>query len=359
MKLVFVTQVLDRGDAVLGFVHRWVQGLAAHTSRLRVLALEVGDTTGLPAHVDWRVLGRRGRLARWFRYRAQLREALVRDGFDGLLTHMVPRYSLVAAGPAQRAGVPHFLWYTHAGVDQRLIKAERVVDGIFTASDESLRLDTPKKVVTGHGIDIEHFARGPAPATPPRLLSVGRLTPAKDPLTVLEALAVLVREGRDVHLDWAGGALARGDDTYGATVKGRADELGLAARVRWLGAVPYGEVPRLYHDATVFVSASRTGSVDKVVLEAMAAGRPVVTSNEAFPRLFAGLGELAPRLVAPPADPRALAARIAAWLDAGPAARAAAGQALAALVARDHAVDPLMARLVATMAASPPRGGAR
>ena len=30
MKLLFLTQVLDRSDAVLGFVSRWVRGLATH-----------------------------------------------------------------------------------------------------------------------------------------------------------------------------------------------------------------------------------------------------------------------------------------------------------------------------------------
>ena len=352
MRLLFVTQVLDRGDAVLGFVHRWVAGLARCTERVRVLALEVGDTSGLPANVDWRVIGRRGHIARWFRYRGFLHEALHRDGFDALLTHMVPRYSLVAAGPARRARVPHFLWYTHAGVDARLVKAERVVDGIFTASDESLRIPTAKRIVTGHGIDVAHFAAGAAePLVPPRLLCVGRLTPAKDPLTVLEALHQLVQEGRDVHLDWAGGALARGDDAYADEVRRRVEQLGIGSRVTWHGAVPYAEIPALYHRASVCVSASRTGSVDKVVLEALAAGRPVVTSNEAFPRVFQGLGPLAARLIAPPLDPAALAAAIGAWLDAPAAERAAVGAECAAWIAREHAVDPLMARLVARMAA--------
>ena len=30
MRLLFLTQVLDRGDAVLGFVPRWIEGFAKH-----------------------------------------------------------------------------------------------------------------------------------------------------------------------------------------------------------------------------------------------------------------------------------------------------------------------------------------
>ena len=36
------------------------------------------------------------------------------------------------------------------------------------------------------------------------------MTPAKDPLTVVEALGLLRQEGVEVELRWAGGALARG-----------------------------------------------------------------------------------------------------------------------------------------------------
>lgn len=356
MKLVFVTQVLDGGDAVLGFVTRWVSGLATRVERLRVIALEAGDLAGLPDNVDVRVLGRAGTITRYFRYRGFLREAFERDGFDTLLTHMVPRYSTLGDRPARRRGAGHFLWYTHKGVDGRLRRAVRVVDAVFTASAESMRVDTPNKVVTGHGIDVRHFAPSAEPPGPPRLLSVGRLTPAKDPLTVLDALARVRAAGHDARLDWAGGALASGDEAFGAAVRARLDELALQPFVSFHGAVPYRDVPALYAGASVFVSASRTGSVDKVVLEAMASGRPVVTCNESFPPIFAELGDEAAGLVFPHGDGAALGARVAALLEAGPAARTSLGARLRGIVERGHEVDALMGRLVAEMTAR--RGGA-
>ncbi len=220
MKLVFVTQVLDADDAVLGFVIRWIQGLAKHCEQVRVLALEVGSTEGLPDNVDYRVIGRKGRLRRWLRYRGQLNEAFGKDSFDTLLTHMVPRYSVVAAGPVQKHGVGHFLWYTHRGVDSRLKNAVKVVEKVFTAGAESMRIETDKKVVTGHGIDVQHFDPKDAnPVVPARLLSVGRLTPAKDPLTLLAAFSILVSRGHDVHLDWVGAGLAAGDEAFRRTVE--------------------------------------------------------------------------------------------------------------------------------------------
>ena len=353
MKLLFLTQVLDRQDAVLGFVHRWVAGLARHCERVRVVALAVGDVTELPENVDTRAIGRRGQVRRWLRYRSALREALGPDGFDTVLAHMVPRYTLLAAGQARAHGARQFLWYTHGGVDDRLQRAEREVEAIFTASPESLRLASPKKVVTGHGIDLEHFDdRGQVPALPPRLLAVGRLTPAKDPLTLIAAVGLLAERGLDIFLDLVGGELAQGDARYGQQVRDEIQRRDLGERVRLWGAVPYLDVPQRYRAATLLVSASRTGSVDKVVLEAMSCRRPVVTCNEAFPRLFAALGPDAARLSFPAGDSPALAERVQGLLAMAPAERCALGARLRELVRRDHEVEALMARLCRRMGES-------
>ena len=351
MNLVFVTQVLDRQDAVLGFVHRWVRGLALAAERVRVVALEVGDTAGLPDNVSWTEIGRRGAVLRYLRYRRALKGALGRGGFDGLLTHMVPRYSSLAAPYAR--DVPHYLWYTHKGVDQRLMRALEVVDGVFTASEESLRVDTPKKVVTGHGIDADHFDVGVARSEMRRvrLLSVGRLTPAKDPMTVIEALDTLRAGGRDVTLTWAGAALAPGDDEYGDMLNRAITGRNLSDAVTFVGDVAYPDVPSLYRDCDVFVNSSRTGSVDKVVLESMAARRSFVSCNESIPPLLASTLEPDDRSAYSfaPGDSGALAAAIARWADMATELRMAQAERLAQYVRDHHDVDRLMVRLVQHM----------
>lgn len=347
MRLIFITQVLDRQDAILGFVPRWVDAFAARVEAVRVIALSIGDVSGLPANVDVRVVGRKGTFWRYLRYRSFLREALVHQGFDTVLAHMIPRYSTVAASPARRAGARHFLWYTHGAVDERLRRAERVVEAIFTASEESMRLETPKKVVTGHGVDLEHFdSRGVRPLGRPRILSVGRMTPSKDPLTLIEALALLRAEGRDVELEIVGGGLAAGDDEYRDSVVRRIEALGMTADVRLQDAVPYPRIPNHYRAASIVVNSSFTGSVDKVVLEAMACERAVISCNDSFPRVIRSLGERAQLLTFPPRDAAALAQRLRPLLDMTADDRAALGRELREIVAREHEVDALIQRLV-------------
>jgi len=350
VKLLFLTQVLDRGDAVLGFVPRWIEGLARRCERVRVLALEVGDVTGLPSNVDVREIGRKGWIGRYLRNRRYLREALLEDGFDVVFAHMVPRYTLLSSGIARKANAREFLWYTHGAVDARLERAVKAVELVFTASEESLRIETPKKVVTGHGIDLEHFsARGAEPVRPIRLLEVGRLTPAKDPLTVIAAVGILVSRGFDVHLDLVGGGLVASDDAYSARVAEQIEVGGLAERVVLHGSVPYRDIVPYYQRATMVLSASRTGSIDKVVLEAMACARPVVTCNDSFPRLFRELGADGEKLLFEAGSAASLADRIEGILRLRQPERVALGERLRALVARDHEVDALMGRLVERM----------
>jgi glycosyltransferase involved in cell wall biosynthesis len=353
LKLLFLTQVVDAQDAVLGFVPRWIEGLARECERVRAVALDAGDVSTLPANVDVRVVGRKGAISRWLRYRAILSEALEKDGFDTVLAHMVPRYALLARRPARNAGAGLYLWYTHATVDARLRRAVRAVDKVFTASPESLRVDTEKRVVTGHGIDLAHFANdgvaSSAPVAPTRIVAVGRLTPRKDPLTAIEATAILVARGADVHLDLVGAGLTESDAGYLRTIE---DEIRLGAlesRVQRPGSVPYREVPAYYRRATLVVNTSLTGSLDKVVLEAMAMGRPVVTCNEAVLPLFAELGPDAELLGFEPGNAAQLAERIEALLALTQAERDALGARLRAIAARDHEVDALMRRLVAEM----------
>ena len=85
----------------------------------------------------------------------------------------------------------------------------------------------------------------------------------------------------------------------------RAARLGVRDRIEIRDAVPPGEVPRLYEDVILHVSASDTGSMDKTVLESLAAGCPVLTTNEAFSGLLDGAGRFLPD-----ATPEAFAAAI-------------------------------------------------
>lgn len=347
MRLLILTQVLDRDDAVLGFFHRWCELFASHVEQLVVVAQRVGRVE-LPGNVAVVSLGRErgaGKPAMLVRLWALLAGLRGARRPDAIWAHMVPKFVLYAAPVARARGIPLYLWYTHKGVDRALRMAVPLVRAVFTASEESFRLAGAegKRVVTGHGIDAALFAPGPGPRDLD-VLAVGRLAPSKAQHELLEALARLPTCPRTAI---AGDILLPQDEPYRDRLHEQARRFG--GRVEFLGAVPHPEMPALMRRASVLVSTSRTGSVDKVVLEAMAAGVLPLTCNEAFERLLGP--ELAGRLMFPQGDVPALAARLSALLSLPADERRALAGRLAAIVAEHHDVRRLVPAMVAAMEA--------
>jgi glycosyltransferase involved in cell wall biosynthesis len=109
------------------------------------------------------------------------------------------------------------------------------------------------------------------PADAPTFLAVGRLDPVKDHASLLRAFASTRLRSIDAHLVVAGDGALRNDLEHLATTCGVAD------RIRFLGT--RSDVPRLLAAADAFVLASRWEGNPLSVMEAMAAGRPVVATR--------------------------------------------------------------------------------
>jgi glycosyltransferase involved in cell wall biosynthesis len=121
-----------------------------------------------------------------------------------------------------------------------------------------------------NGVELEGGAAAPAPLVPlPRgavlALTVGGVEPRKGVGVLLEALAA---GDPALHLAVAG------DGPERPALQRRAAELGIAGRVHWLGH--RRDVPALLAAADLFVLASRNEGMAVAMLEAMAAGLPVV-----------------------------------------------------------------------------------
>ncbi len=307
MKLLIVTQKVDRKDDNIGSFHRWIEEFARDTDEVVVIANTVGDFD-LPKNVSLYSLGKeRGthRIIRWWRFLAFFSREYARA--DGVFFHMMPEF-VIAASPfliARRA--PSALWYVHKSVTFRLKLAERLVHYIFTASSFSFRLPSKKVIYTGHAIDTAFF-HPPAKNYSPggiHLLTVGRISPVKDIETIIRACAILKSTWDQAWLYTivGGPAMAR-DVKYFESLVSFVRSLGLESLVHFSGAVSYLETPEIYRTHDMFLSTSTTGSVDKAVLEAMASGLSVITANEAFKEMLPTRSFLELR------SPEALAERI-------------------------------------------------
>ncbi len=167
------------------------------------------------------------------------------------------------------------------------------------------------------GVDFERFRPLDRAAARSRLgfdrkdfilLSIGRLAPLKGQARIIEALA---RLSDDARLLLVGGDGP--EDREQQRLQQLAARLGVAARVVFTGSVPHGELPAYYAAADVYVQASHYESFGLVGLEALACGRPVVTSPVG---IMATLGERRqPGCLLTDGSPAALAAGIRALRD--------------------------------------------
>ena len=110
---------------------------------------------------------------------------------------------------------------------------------------------------------------------PVRLLCVATLTPRKGHLRLLAALSGV----RQVawQLVCVGGD--RGDQLYARRIRARRDRAGWRRRVRITGEVDPAALSRHYHEADLFVSASRLEGYGMALAEALMHGLPIVTTR--------------------------------------------------------------------------------
>lgn len=149
------------------------------------------------------------------------------------------------------------------------------------------RLDPARVVVTHNGVDAAFSPHGPSPEGPPYLLFVGALRSRKDPVTALEALARLPSDMRLVMIGPAKGESGRVHETI--------SRLHLEHRVDLLGHVSQDELSAYYRGAQCFVLPSLYEGFGLPVVEAMASGTPVVSTDvTAIPEVAEGAAILVP-----------------------------------------------------------------
>lgn len=157
-----------------------------------------------------------------------------------------------------------------------------------------------KLCVIPNGIDLERFTRRDAPSRNGRfrLIHVARLNdPVKDQSMLLRAARLVADVSPGFELDIVGDGPSR------AHLEALCDELNLRPHVKFLGF--RHDIDALLQQADLFVLSSVTEGLSISLLEAMAAGLPIVATD------VGGNSELVTRgvtgVLVPPRDPRLFA----------------------------------------------------
>jgi glycosyltransferase involved in cell wall biosynthesis len=245
----------------------------------------------------------------------------------------------------------------------RIVRAGRAADFVSTCTaangvilGEMVGRDV---LVYPHGVDLARFGTLVREPVPGRILSIGRLVPKKGFDVLLAALAILHARGVRFECRIVGSGPERDD------LDALALELGVDGLVSFGGARPQDRLLEEYASAEIFALApvvTANGDRDglpNVLLEAMAAGVPVVSS------FISGIPEVVnddvSGILVPAGDAAALAGALERLLtDEGERKRfAVAGAEAVAKRGLATAVRPLAERFLAQLAPTPVPDGFR
>ncbi len=236
-------------------------------------------------------------------------------GITHLHNHIAKSSGTVAMLAAEASGVPHsftlhgpdiFFAPKHWALGEKIARARFVACISDFARAQAMLFSDPahwhKLHVVHCGVDPARYAEAPA-APDDRLLFVGRLSAVKGVAVLLHALAQARETRPALTLDLIGDGEARG------ALEALARDLGLAEAVRFHGYQGQAEVARALRDTGVLVLPSFAEGVPVVLMEAMAAARPVIATR------VGGVSELVEDhrsgLLVPPGAQAPLAAAIA------------------------------------------------
>lgn len=202
--------------------------------------------------------------------------------YDVLHTHNAyPHFYGSLAG--RRAEIPAIIQTRHGRrfgetFNERLqfALASRIADCVVPVSDDTGTrckqvgwLSDEKVQRIWNGIDVDRF-QFTGPANSFSAITVSRLSPEKDLVTMLEAVRLVINKQPDFRLTIVG------DGPERTGLEQKSASLGLEQHVTFLGE--RNDIPTLLSQAGFYVSSSLTEGVSLTLLEAMSVGLPIVAT---------------------------------------------------------------------------------
>lgn len=269
MKLLIITQKVDRNDPVLGFFHRWIEEFAKNYEKVTVICLEEGEHH-LPENVEVLSLGKeKGKskaeyLSRFYRYIWQ-----ERNNYDAVFVHMNQEYVLLAGDIWRLMGKRVYMWRNHAKGSLLTRLAVILSNKVFYTSPQSYTAQFKKSVRMSVGIDTDFFKPDPnVTRIKNSVLFLGRISPVKKVLEFIDWV-----KSSDYTVTIAGPILAE-DKEYGEKVKAE-----LTEKMKYMGAVSQEEALKLYQSHEIYANFTPRGSMDKTIIEAAASGMKLEVRN--------------------------------------------------------------------------------
>ncbi len=341
MKLLILTQAIDKEDPILGFFHHWVEEFSKNFDQVLVICLYKGKYN-LPQNVRVISLGKesgRSKLKYVFNFYKYIWQE--RKNYDTVFVHMNQEYVLLGSFLWKLWHKTIFLWRNHPMGDFKTKIAVWMSNMVMCTSEFSYTARFSKTVIMPVGINTEVFKRDTNIKRQPKsVLVFGRISPVKKLDVFLEACLLLKKKNIIFTADIVGDALPIHQDYYDK-LKKRAEDI--KDIVFFKPAISNIEAPKLYNKYEVYVNLTPSGSFDKTILEASASETIVLFSNKSATSL---LGE---DFAFTESDPRSLAKKLEIILGLSEKSKKLIGQTMRRKIKEKHELALLAKKLYTSL----------
>lgn len=280
MRLLIVTQKIDKNDPVLGFFHRWLIEFSKHYDHITVICLQKGEYD-LPENIKVLSLGKEDTISR-FAYVMHFYTYIwhERKNYDAVFVHMNQEYVLLGSFFWKILGKKIFMWRNHHAGNFLTNIAIFLCDKVFCTSKYSYTAKFANAILMPVGIDTDIFQKDVSVAkTPNSILFLARIAFVKKPHILIEALKLLNQKNILFTASIYGDSLPK-DQQYHEDLKKIVGESGLSGLVSFHVGIPNTETVKAYNSHEIVVNLSSSGMYDKTIFEAMACESLILASNK-------------------------------------------------------------------------------
>lgn len=270
MKLLILTQKVDKDDPILGFFHNWILKMSEKLETVTVICLERRKSE-LPSNVKVFSLGKEKGESRikyilnFYKYIWQERK-----NYDAAFVHMNQEYVLLGWKVWKILGKKIFLWRNHPKGGFLTSMAIWLSERVFYTSPESYSAKFKKSIQMPIGVDVEKFKDLKIERLKNSILSLGRISPIKNINLMIETIRFLDMGG--VRFDIFGDPVNKEDFEYKERLIKENQDLIENKIVNFYGSLPNSVTPEKYSQYDIFLNLTPPGSADKTILEAAACG---------------------------------------------------------------------------------------
>jgi len=279
MRLLVITQKVDKNDSVLGFFHGWIAELSKKIEKVSVICLEKGEYN-LPENVQVFSLGKESgkNKIKFVKNFFNLILGLHKE-YDCVFVHMNQEYVLLGGLIWKLIRKKVYFWRNHGSGSLLTRIAVALSSRVFCTSKQSFTAKFKKTAIMPVGVDTETFK--PIPGITRKKYSVcmvGRISLLKHVDKALFAVNHLIASGTPVYLSIVGPVFPKDADYY-EKLKKYVAENNLSENVFFVGAVAPLQLPEIYSSHEVCINLSEYGMFDKTILESAACGTIPLVSN--------------------------------------------------------------------------------